>query len=333
VASLVNVGLYFDLRNPRQWRRPWTDVYAQTIELCVEADHLGIHSIWLSEHHLFDDGYLPQPLTYAAAIAARTKRARIGTAILTAPFRPAPLIAEEAAIVDLVSGGRLELGLGAGYRQPEFELFGADISARYTTTDRRVRELRAIWAAGQLTPPPAQPRIPIWLGYLGPKGARRAGRLGEGLLATAPALVQPYLEGLAEGGHDCGAARMAGAVDGFVTLDPERDWPVVREHLRHQWDSYRRYMTEGTDQPPPRPIDPDKWRRKGAGPPPGHFLYGEPEHVAAEIRRYVRGTPVDTIWLWGSIAGMNHERAAAHVRLVCERLAPLLRERTSEEHD
>lgn len=329
----MKVGLYFDLRNPRQWRRPWRDLYAQTLELCQEADHLGIHSIWLSEHHMFDDGYLPQPLTYAAAVAARTNRARIGTAILAAPFRPAPHIAEEAAVVDLVSGGRLELGLGAGYRVPEFELFGADISARYTTTDGRVRELRAIWEAGELTPPPAQARIPIWLGYLGPKGARRAGRLGEGLLATSPALVQPYLAGLAEGGHDRSLARMGGAVDGFVTLDPEQDWPVVREHLRHQWDSYRQYMVEGTEQPLPRPVNPDKMRARGAGPPTGHFVYGEPEHVAADIRRYLDGSLADTIWLWGSIAGMSHDRTAEHIRVVCERLAPLLDEKASEDGD
>lgn len=321
----MKVGLYFDLRNPAQWRRPWPDLYAQTLELCEEADHLGIDSIWLSEHHLFDDGYLPQPLAYAAAVAARTRQARIGTAILAAPFRSAPLIAEEATVVDLISSGRLELGIGAGYRHPEFELFGADYSKRYTTTDNCVRELRRLWAAGALTPPPVQERIPIWLGYLGPQGARRAGRLGEGLLATSPALIEPYLAGLAEGGHSASVARMGGAVDGFVTTDPDRDWPVVREHLRHQWDSYHRYMVEGTDRRTPRPIDPDEWRARGAG-PPGSFAYGEPEDVAAGIRKFLARTPVRTIYLWASIAGMSVERTATHIRLVCEQLVPLLRD-------
>ena len=70
----MNVGLYFDLRNPPPWRRDWQRVYAFTLELCEEGERLGAHSVWVTEHHLFEDGYLPQPLTYAAAIAARTRR-------------------------------------------------------------------------------------------------------------------------------------------------------------------------------------------------------------------------------------------------------------------
>ncbi len=72
----MNVGIYFDLRNPPASNTETSRLYGFTLELCEEADALGCHSIWLSEHHLFDDGYLPQPLTFAAALAARTKHAR-----------------------------------------------------------------------------------------------------------------------------------------------------------------------------------------------------------------------------------------------------------------
>ncbi len=120
----VNVGVYFDLRNAPSWPQDPARLYGFTLELCEEAERLGAHSVWLSEHHLFDDGYLPQPLTFAAAVAARTTRVRIGTAVLLAPLHDAVEIAEQVAVVDLVSNGRVELGLGAGYRVPEFELFG-----------------------------------------------------------------------------------------------------------------------------------------------------------------------------------------------------------------
>jgi alkanesulfonate monooxygenase SsuD/methylene tetrahydromethanopterin reductase-like flavin-dependent oxidoreductase (luciferase family) len=320
----VNVGVYFDLRNPPAWRQDWTRLYGFTLEMCEEAERLGAHSVWTSEHHLFEDGYLTQPLTYSAAIAARTRRVRLGTAIMIAPLRPAVQIAEEATIVDILSGGRVDLGLGAGYRVPEYELFGADIKRRYTTTDRRVRELRQLWSEGRVTPPPVQNRMPIWMGYLGPKGARRAGLLGEHLLSPDARLWEPYRNGLIEGGHDPGLARMGGGIQGFVSEDPEADWPVVAKHLGYQLDSYRRYMVEGTDQPSPKPIDPDRLRSREMHAVLGSFVFGTPKDVARRIEEHTAGAPVETVFLFASIAGMPEDMVARHVQTICGKLAPLL---------
>jgi len=323
-CTAMRVGVYFDLRNPPPWLQDPARLYAFTLELCEEAERLGAASVWLSEHHLFDDGYLPQPLTFAAAVAARTTRVRIGTAVLLAPLRSAVQIAEEVAVVDLVSDGRVDLGLGAGYRVPEFELFDADISKRYGTTDARVRELREIWADGRVTPAPVQARVPIWLGYQGPQGARRAGVLGEGLLSGSAHLLEPYQDGLRAAGFPDTAARMTGSFQGFVTDDPEGDWPVVSRHLAYQLDSYRRYMVEGTDAPVPRPIDPDRVRSRDSDAPLGSFLYGTPEEVATAIRVRTAGAPVETVFLWASVGGMSEAMTARHVHTICTRLAPLL---------
>ena len=70
----LRFGLWYDFRNPPQWRRPWDEHYARTLERVVEAERLGLHSAWFSEHHLFEDGYLPQPLVMAAAAAAPAER-------------------------------------------------------------------------------------------------------------------------------------------------------------------------------------------------------------------------------------------------------------------
>ena len=180
----MRVGCYLDLRNPPRWERPWAEHYARTLERCVEVERLGLDSVWCSEHHLFEDGYLPQPLTFLAAVAAVTDRIRLGTAVYLGALRPPVQVAEEAAVVDLLSGGRLELGLGAGYRIPEYAAFGADIGRRYTLTDECAREVRRLWREGAVTPPPIQDPVPIWMGYQGPQGARRAGLLGEGLLSV-----------------------------------------------------------------------------------------------------------------------------------------------------
>lgn len=320
----MKVGVYFDLRNPPGTGQTPGRVAGFTLELCEEAEGLGADSVWFSEHHGFDDGYLPQPLTFAAAVAARTRRVRIGTAVVIAPLRTAAQLAEEAAVVDQVSGGRLELGLGAGYRVPEYDLFGAHMSTRYSATDERVRDVRALWDDGRVTPAPVQDRVPIWLGYQGPQGAGRAGRLGEGLLSVNPALVEPYRRGLADGAHDPSVARTAGVVNAFVSEDPEADWPTVARHLAYQSDSYRRYMVEGTEQPVPRPVDPERMRAKGLAGGMGGFTIGTPETVASEVRAYVADGPVDTVYLWASIGAMSEELTTRHVQTICTGLRPLL---------
>lgn len=328
----MKIGLYFDLRNPPGWRQEPARLYAFTLEMCEEAERLGADAIWVTEHHLFEDGYLPQPLTMAAAIAARTRRVRIGTAVMLAPLHSAASIAEQSAVVDLLSDGRFELGLGSGYRIPEFELFGADISKRFATTNARVRELRQLWAEGRLTPSPKQSRIPIWLGYSGPKNARRAGQLGEGLLAVMPELLEPYRQGLIDAGHDPSSARMAGVLHGWFTEDPEGDWPTVSKHVGYWLNSYRRYMVEGTGTPNPQPVDPEQLRSDGlsggvrASLSGGSLLYTTPQQAAPLIKTYVSGLPVEHLFFWASFAGMPEAMVAHNVQRICTRLAPLLRQ-------
>jgi alkanesulfonate monooxygenase SsuD/methylene tetrahydromethanopterin reductase-like flavin-dependent oxidoreductase (luciferase family) len=321
----MKVGLYFDMRNPPQWQVEPSRLYGFMLEMCEEAERLGIDALWVTEHHGFDDGYLSQPLTMLAAMAARTRRARLGTGIMVAPLHAAVEIAEQAAIVDIVSGGRLDLGLGAGYRVPEYDLYGADISRRYATTDARAREIRELWASGRVTPRPVQERLPIWMGYQGPKGARRAGLLGECLLSPDPALYPTYRDALIEAGHDPGAARMSGGLQTWVTDDPDRDWPTVAEHLAYQVDSYLRHSVEGTGNPLPKPADPDKMRARDPRGPLGYVYYGSPGEVAPRILGYTAGAPVETVYLWASIGGMAEEMVARQVQLVCNELAPLLR--------
>lgn len=320
----MKVGLYFDLRNPPGWRQDWQRLYGFTLEVCDEADRLGIGSLWFSEHHLFSDGYLNQPLTFAAAVAARTKRARLGTAVMVAPIRRAAQIAEEATVVDLVSGGRLDLGLGTGYRKPEFDLYEESLIGRYDRTDARVREMRALWASGTMQPPPAQDTIPIWLGYQGPKGARRAGVLGEGLLSVNGELLDPYCQGLIAGGHDPSSARMSGALSAFVTDDPERDWSTVAKHVSWQADSYRIHMVDGTGQPAPKPVNAERIRAKGLTTGFHGLLVGTPSNVATKVCQVTKGLPVDTVFFWVSIAGMPEDMVMRHMQTICQDLAPLL---------
>jgi alkanesulfonate monooxygenase SsuD/methylene tetrahydromethanopterin reductase-like flavin-dependent oxidoreductase (luciferase family) len=319
----MRLGCYLDLRNPPRWARPWADVYARNLERCVEVERLGLDSVWCSEHHLFEDGYLPQPLTFLAAVAAVTHRIRLGTAVYLGALRPPVQVAEEAAVVDLLSDGRLELGLGAGYRVPEYAAYGSDISRRYTLTDACAREVRRLWREGAVTPPPVQDPVPIWMGYQGPQGARRAGLLGEGLLSVDRALLDPYRAGLVEGGHDPATARMAGVVSFVLADDPDAAWPRIREHLAYQWDSYNTYGAEGTGRDAPRPIDPDRWRT-GSGDRPPRFEVLTPEDAATRLAALAEGVPLEQVYCWASIAGMPDDLVDRHLELLATRLRPLV---------
>ena len=166
--------------------------------------------------------------------------------------------------------------------------------------------------------------MPIWLGYQGPQGARRAGMLGESLLTASAASWGPYRDGLVEGGHDPAIARMAGGVLAWITDDPEADWPVVSKHVGYQLDSYRRHMIQGTDQPTPKPVDPAKLRQRDVGSVLGYFLHATPEEAAKRIQDYAGDAPVESIFIFVSIGGMAESLVARHVQTVCTRLGPLL---------
>lgn len=320
----VQLGVFLDLRNPAAWARPWAAHYAASLELVEEVERLGGAAAWVTEHHLFEDGYLPQPLTFLAAAAARTSRLRLGTAVVLAPLRHPRHLAEEAAVVDLVSGGRLELGLGAGYRRPEFEAFGVDPDRRMADTEAIAVAVRDLLWGGALQPPPVQPHVPIWLGHQAPVGARRAGRLGLGLLSTDPALLAPYREGLVAGGHDVALARMGGVVPLVVADDPERAAHVLAPHLAHQVDSYARAHVAGTDRPPPPPSDPTQLVRSMLTPGTPGLAVRTVDDAVALLRDRAAGLPVEHLYLWGSVAGMPDDLVARHLELAFGHVYPRL---------
>src|SRR6476646_7043721 len=103
----MRFGMYVDMRNPPEWSRPYAAHYGRWLERIEEAERLGAESVWLTEHHFFDDGYLPQLWTFAAAVAARTEHVRIGTAVNLLPLHTGIELAEQIALVDVISDGRV----------------------------------------------------------------------------------------------------------------------------------------------------------------------------------------------------------------------------------
>jgi probable F420-dependent oxidoreductase len=193
----MRFGLVYDFRNPVAWRKPWDEVYQGLLDQIVLAEELGYDSIWLTEHHFVEDGYTPSPVPLMAAIAARTKRVQISTDILILPLYHPVKLAEDIATIDAVSGGRVMLGVGSGYRDEEFAAFGTSRRERGSRMEEGVAVLRGCWADGpfsfsgkhyqydgiDVTPKPVQkPHPPVWMAATAEPAARRAARLGLHLL-------------------------------------------------------------------------------------------------------------------------------------------------------
>ena len=319
---MLQIGFLADLRNPPPWERPWPRLYGRALELIEEADRLGAGAIFLGEHHFAPDGYICQPLTFAAAIAARTRRIRIGTEVTLAPIRHPLHIAEEAAVIDVLSDGRVELGLGAGYVPGEFEAFGADRSTKFKDLDRVAAEVRRLLRE-VVTPPPVQDELPIWCGYNFPVGARRAGRLGAGLMSLLPWCLEPYLEGLAEGGYAPERARMAGLLDLIVSDDPERDRVELRPHIEYQAGAYADFFRQ-TARAEGHELSDENLAGSAAV---SSYKVLDPASATDLIVDLVRGLPAAFVTPWLTVGGMPDEVAQRHVTLMMTQVAPAVAER------
>jgi hypothetical protein len=148
----IRFGLWYDFRNPPKWRQASDRLYSEILNQIAWGESHGFDDVWLSEHHFIEDGYLPSILPVAAAIAARTKRIRIASGVLLMPFHNPVRLAEDIAVVDVISGGRFELGVGVGFKLEEFDSFGVSFSERGSRTNQSLDIISAPsrWRNGHL---------------------------------------------------------------------------------------------------------------------------------------------------------------------------------------
>jgi probable F420-dependent oxidoreductase len=254
----LSFGYLYDFRNPPQWRRPWQELYAETLDVIAETEKLGFAGAWLPEHHLAEDGYLPSPLVALAAVAARTKTMRIGTAVALAPLYNPVRFAEDAALVDILSGGRLDLGLAIGYRKRETAAFGVDFTRRGARFDEFLQIVTRLWAGetvdfegkhfqikgAEVRPPALQKRIPLYIGGFAEKAMERVARYGQGYIGS-PDVCDLYAAKLREQGKDVAAALIR--VTGLTTViarDPDAAMDELAPHFLHVNNSYGEWFAE-----------------------------------------------------------------------------------------
>jgi alkanesulfonate monooxygenase SsuD/methylene tetrahydromethanopterin reductase-like flavin-dependent oxidoreductase (luciferase family) len=326
----IRFGLWYDFRNPKQWKRPFEELYRDTVAQAVEAEKLGYESVWLTEHHFVDDGYAPSPLVIAAAIAAQTTRLRLSTSLMLLPLHDPVRLAEDSAALSILSDGRFDLGVGLGYRAIEFEAFGRKLSQRPSLAEEGATILKKAWRGESIacdgkrfkypdvrvTPVPKRPPR-LLMGGMSEPSIDRAARLGDGFLSTQNEHIPVYLEALRRHGIDAGQISIHAGQWVIIDDDPERTWDRIGEHALYQLNNY---IAWGGFGPPDQiPLFPDKEAIVAGG---GFQLWDGPTAVR-EIVKLAREFPqIEDIFFWAQLVGEPVESGSARQEFFAREVAP-----------
>jgi len=258
MSGKLTFGYLYDFRNPPQYRRKWEELYAEILDVVAWSEGAGFGGAWVPEHHLADDGYMPSPLVALAAMAVRTKRIKLGSAIALAPLYNPVRFATDAAVLDILAGGRIEMGLAIGYRRRETAAFGVAFGKRGGMFDEWLEIVSRLWAGetvdfagshysiegAKVMPPAPRGRIPLYIGGFAGKAVDRVIQYGDGYLGSDQVCLA-YVDKLRELGRDVSAAKVR--ITGLMTVvshDPATAMEELAPYFHHVNNSYGEYFAE-----------------------------------------------------------------------------------------
>lgn len=260
----IGLGVFNGECLPEEGKSP-TTVLQDSIAQMQLAETVGLDAIWISEHHFLSSGHVGSVLPYAAAAAQATERIRIGVSVALAPLHDPVRLAEDAAFVDVLSGGRHDLGVALGYRDVEYAGYGVERRHRVGLMEELVALMRQAWGAGPLDfegvhfqrhdvevfPKPVQPGgVPLLMGGHAPAALDRTARLADAfimdggtdssafgstgtnrdLFERVEATLAMYREALARNGRDTEHVRMYLTLGGFLHEDgPDAAWSELQD--------------------------------------------------------------------------------------------------------
>ncbi|MCB2073391.1 MAG: LLM class flavin-dependent oxidoreductase [Novosphingobium sp.] len=335
MSSKVSFGYLYDFRNPPQWHRPWAELYAEMLDLVAWTEEAGFDGAWVPEHHLADDGYMPSPLVALTAMAARTSRITLGSGIALAPLYNPMRFAEDAAVADIIAGGRLEIGLAIGYRRRETAAFGVDFTKRGRMFDEWLEIVTRLWAgetvdfAGQfynltgakVMPPAPRGRIPIYVGGFNEKAMARVARYGDGYIGNPEVFSQwsDKLEGNGSGGNPPGVAITA--LFNAVAEDPEKAMDEIAPYYHHVNNSYGQWFNEdralGLDEGM-QPMDLDAFKQSGV------LQIWTPAEAIEKLKAMQEAVPLKSFMMMMP-AGMPAKMFVEYAELFAGKVVPAFR--------
>jgi alkanesulfonate monooxygenase SsuD/methylene tetrahydromethanopterin reductase-like flavin-dependent oxidoreductase (luciferase family) len=329
----MRFGLTTDFRNPPGSGKTSAQVYSEIVDTMVWAESLGFEGAYIFEHHFTDDDYVSSPLIAATAIAARTKRMRVGPDIAILPLYDPVRVAEDGAVLDLISNGRLDFGVGLGYRREEYAGYGLDISRKASRANEALQIIRQLWQGetvnfrgrhfhingARLSPRPVQkPNPPIWVGGFSKAAARRAARYGDGYVGPSnKGMYELYLAELRAAGKGTASSRiMGGDLWLIVADDPDRTFAAYKSHLMYWFNSYSKWF-EGTDTSPWPPINnPEELRSR-------HLVnVVTPAAAVTLIRERISEVPVEMYTMMLSPPGIAMSTARESIELFAKKVMP-----------
>jgi alkanesulfonate monooxygenase SsuD/methylene tetrahydromethanopterin reductase-like flavin-dependent oxidoreductase (luciferase family) len=250
----VTLGLIYTFGNPDRWAEPTNKRYAAILEQIEWIDRdLDLDGIYVTEHHFYDDGYIPSTMTMLGAIAARTSRVTIGTNLIQLPLHNPVRLAEDALVVDALSGGRLRMGFGMGYYHQEFNGMGVNLKERPSRTEEGIEILRLAFAGEPfsyhgrrydfdeitVTPKPIRPGGPeIWMGGFAPKAIERAARMADGFLEFDLGTSSAFFEACEALGRPANTQKLNTTYWAIIDEDPERAFALAGDNWLHLLNQY-----------------------------------------------------------------------------------------------
>jgi len=331
MAGKLTFGFLYDFRNPPQWQRPSETLYAEILDVIAWTEEAGFAGAWVPEHHLAGDSYMPSPLVALAAIAARTKTIKIGSGIALAPLYHPMRFAEDCAVLDILAGGRLELGLAIGYRKREYAAFGVDFTKRGRLFDEWLEIVTRLWggatvdfdgqhfqlSGSQLRPPPPRGRIPLYIGGFADKAMERVATYGDGYIGS-PHVCGTYADKLREHGKDIGQAKVRITdLTTVVAHDPEAAMNELAPHFHHVNNSYAEWNLEDNalGMEGMKPTSLEEYRNSGS------LQILTPDAAIAHYKGMRERMPLDHVMMMMP-PGLPAERFVHYARVLADEVMP-----------